>query len=257
MELIEHHGEEEIILNILGYSLGSAVALSLASDIAESLYNDLLKVSSSSSSSTGSSRLSTATRCKNGVIFCSGNDEGEQSRKKNRERIIPTASKVLSEQVKASRWEGKEEEEDLGKRAKDFKKNRSGGVAVGEKKERRRRGDGLGGKTHSSVSFDAEKNLTFQDTCHLILYENEQERSACISKLASCYASKPLRRAPSQSHSHVYNPYSQAKIEEEEEEHGLKLSVRKRHTGAEGEREREREGLSVQTGISLVLLGDM
>ncbi|KFG66355.1 hypothetical protein TGRUB_315580 [Toxoplasma gondii RUB] len=41
MELVDHHGEESIVVNILGYSLGCAVALALAADLAESLHRDL------------------------------------------------------------------------------------------------------------------------------------------------------------------------------------------------------------------------
>ncbi|KAL8448388.1 hypothetical protein Emag_003939 [Eimeria magna] len=39
-ELIEHHGEDSIVLNILGYSLGCAVACSLAADLASTFARD-------------------------------------------------------------------------------------------------------------------------------------------------------------------------------------------------------------------------
>ncbi|KEP65846.1 UNVERIFIED_CONTAM: hypothetical protein HHA_315580 [Hammondia hammondi] len=56
MELVDHHGEESIVVNILGYSLGCAVALALAADLAESLHRDL-------SFACARPRLATQTAC--------------------------------------------------------------------------------------------------------------------------------------------------------------------------------------------------
>lgn len=48
-ELIEHHGEDSIAINILGYSLGCAVACSLASDLAAAFSRDSVYATPSAS----------------------------------------------------------------------------------------------------------------------------------------------------------------------------------------------------------------
>lgn len=222
MELVERHGEEEIVLNVLGYSLGSAVALSLVSDIAESIYNDLLKVSSSSSSpspfSASSPRPPPSSSCPS---FVARDEKGRRIRR--RKRVIPTATKILSEQMRqVSSWQGL-----CGVDPKKKKKEENKNLSNGQKETTENRK----GKIHSNVSFDPEKNLTFRDTCHLILYEDEH-KSPCVSKLdTSCYSDSQSggpRLPCSASSSSSSSAEEEEEVEDEEQPRGLKLTVRPR-----------------------------
>ncbi|PFH33687.1 hypothetical protein BESB_079030 [Besnoitia besnoiti] len=78
MELVEHHEEDDIVVNILGYSLGCAVALSLAADLAECIAKDV-------------ARAQPARADSNASFGASGR--------------IATASQAWEEKLKAAKWD--------------------------------------------------------------------------------------------------------------------------------------------------------
>ncbi|CBZ55404.1 conserved hypothetical protein [Neospora caninum Liverpool] len=81
MELVDQHGEDSVIINILGYSLGCAVALALAADLAECIYNDL-----------PFARVSPSRTFRSPAPAASG-------------KKIATASRLWEERMKSSKWE--------------------------------------------------------------------------------------------------------------------------------------------------------